>query len=68
MPIEVRYEGGNKHLMEQWLGPDISFRPQGTGNLGKRMARSFRKALQAGMDRVVLVGNDVPVISPRILL
>jgi rSAM/selenodomain-associated transferase 2/rSAM/selenodomain-associated transferase 1 len=66
--IEVHYEGGNEHLMQQWLGPDISCLRQGSGDLGKRMARSFRKALQAGMDRVVLVGTDVPVISPRILL
>jgi rSAM/selenodomain-associated transferase 2/rSAM/selenodomain-associated transferase 1 len=68
VPIEVRYEGGNKHLMEQWLGPDISYLPQGSGNLGKRMARCFREALQAGMSRVVLVGTDVPDISPRLLL
>jgi rSAM/selenodomain-associated transferase 2/rSAM/selenodomain-associated transferase 1 len=68
VPIEVRYEGGNKHLMEQWLGPDISYLPQGSGNLGKRMARGFREALQAGMSRVVLVGTDVPDISPRLLL
>jgi rSAM/selenodomain-associated transferase 2 len=32
------------------------------------MARGFREALQAGMSRVVLVGTDVPDISPRLLL
>jgi rSAM/selenodomain-associated transferase 2/rSAM/selenodomain-associated transferase 1 len=66
--IEVRYEGGNEHLMEQWLGPDISYLPQGSGDLGKRMARGFHEALQAEMSRVVLVGTDVPDISPRLLL
>lgn len=66
--VEVRYEGGNKHLVEQWLGPDISSLPQGRGDLGRRMARAFREAFQAGMDRVVLVGTDIPGITARILL
>ena len=66
--VELRYEGGNKHLVEQWLGPDISSLPQGGGDLGKRMARAFHEAFQLGMDRVVLVGTDIPGIAARILL
>jgi len=66
--VEVRYEGGNKCLMEQWLGPDISFRPQGSGDLGQRMERAFREAFQAGMDEVVLVGTDIPGITVDLLL
>ena len=65
--VEVRYEGGNKHLIEQWLGADIPSRPQGIGDLGQRMARAFHEAFQAGMGRVVLVGTDIPHITPRIL-
>ena len=66
--LEVRYEGGNKHLVEQWLGPDIPSRPQGGGNLGERMERAFRQSFQAGMDRVVLVGTDIPNVTAPILL
>ena len=66
--VEVRYAGGNKYLVEQWLGRDISFLPQGGGDLGKRMARAFHEAFQSGMDRVVLVGTDIPGITARILL
>ena len=65
--VEVRYEGGNQHLIEQWLGVDIPSRPQGNGDLGQRMARAFHEAFQAGMGRVVLVGTDIPHITPRIL-
>ena len=65
--VVVHYEGGNKHLMEQWLGSDIPSRPQGSGDLGARMARAFHEAFQAGMNRVVLVGADIPHITPRIL-
>ncbi|MFQ6079272.1 MAG: TIGR04283 family arsenosugar biosynthesis glycosyltransferase [Thermodesulfobacteriota bacterium] len=66
--IEVRYQGGNKRLVEQWLGPDTACRPQGSGDLGERMARAFQEAFQAGMERVVLVGTDIPSITVRILL
>jgi rSAM/selenodomain-associated transferase 2/rSAM/selenodomain-associated transferase 1 len=66
--VEVRYAGGNKHLVEQWLGRDISSLPQGGGDLGKRMARAFHEAFQSGMDRMVLVGTDIPGIAARILL
>ena len=65
--LEVRYEGGNTHLMKKWLGTDLSFRPQGSGDLGQRMARAFREAFHGGMDRLVLVGTDIPGITPGLL-
>jgi hypothetical protein len=67
LSLEVRYEGGDTHLMRTWLGTDLSFRPQGSGDLGQRMTRAFREAFHAGMDRVVLVGTDVPGITPGLL-
>jgi rSAM/selenodomain-associated transferase 2/rSAM/selenodomain-associated transferase 1 len=66
--VEVRYEGGSRHLVREWLGPDIPFLPQGRGDLGERMARAFREAFQAGMNRVALVGTDVPGIKVHIFL
>jgi len=66
--IEVCYEGGNRDLVKQWLGPDITYHRQGSGDLGKRMRRAFHEAFQAGLDRVVLVGTDIPSITDRILL
>jgi rSAM/selenodomain-associated transferase 2/rSAM/selenodomain-associated transferase 1 len=65
--LEVRYEAGNTYLMGKWLGPDLPFRPQGNGDLGQRMERAFREAFFAGMDRVVLVGTDIPGITPDLL-
>ncbi len=66
--VEVRYEGGSKHLMREWLGPYIPSLPQGRGDLGERMARAFGEAFQAGMNRVVLVGTDIPGIKAHTLL
>ncbi len=58
--LEVRYEGGDEHRFQHWLGLDIPFFRQGTGDLGARMARAFEEAFQAGMGRVILVGTDCP--------
>jgi rSAM/selenodomain-associated transferase 2/rSAM/selenodomain-associated transferase 1 len=63
MELEVRYEGGNRALMEKWLGPDVSYRSQGRGDLGARMARTFAKAFHQGVDRVVIVGSDCPGVT-----
>lgn len=65
--IEIRYEGGNKHLMENWLGPDISYHRQGRSDLGKRMSRSFKKSFQSGIKRVVIVGTDIPDLTNSVL-
>jgi rSAM/selenodomain-associated transferase 2/rSAM/selenodomain-associated transferase 1 len=66
--VEVRYEGGNEGLMREWLGGDIPLRRQGGGSLGQRMDNAFREAFQAGANRVVLVGTDIPNITDRTLL
>jgi len=65
--IEVRHEGGDESLMREWLGPDLSYNPQGPGDLGERMAHAFREAFQTGMDRVVLTGTDCPGITGGLL-
>lgn len=65
--IEVRYEGGNRDQMRQWLGVGLSFQHQGDGDLGVRMARAFRKAFQAGMRRVMIIGTDCPGLTAELL-
>jgi rSAM/selenodomain-associated transferase 2/rSAM/selenodomain-associated transferase 1 len=61
--IEVRYEGGNRRLMEEWLGSHISYRSQGFGDLGSRMAQAFSQAFNKGKNRVMIVGSDCPGIT-----
>lgn len=62
---------------EVWLGyaPDdakawfvqryrgIGLVPQGTGDLGERMARLFEAAFRAGFGQVALVGTDTPALT-----
>jgi rSAM/selenodomain-associated transferase 2/rSAM/selenodomain-associated transferase 1 len=65
--MEVRYEGGNRALMEKWLGSHISYRSQGHGDLGSRMAQAFSQAFKQGKKRVVIAGSDCPGINEGIV-
>ncbi len=67
LELEVRYEGGGSRLMREWLGDAAVYRRQGAGNIGRRMARAFRQALDQGCEAVVLVGSDIPGISATLL-
>ena len=65
--IEIRYDGGNQGLMQEWLGSDWHFSTQGPDPLGLRLERAFQEAFQAGFHRVVLIGSDCPGLT-RLLL
>jgi rSAM/selenodomain-associated transferase 2/rSAM/selenodomain-associated transferase 1 len=64
---EVRYDGGDEHRIQQWLGADIPFFHQGSGDLGARMARAFQEAFQAGAGPVILVGTDCPGLTGQLI-
>jgi len=38
--------------------------PQGTGDLGARMAAALRRHLEAGAERALLIGTDLPTLPP----
>jgi len=38
--------------------------PQGTGDLGARMAAALRRHLEAGAERALLIGSDLPTLPP----
>jgi rSAM/selenodomain-associated transferase 2/rSAM/selenodomain-associated transferase 1 len=65
--LEVRYEGGDERLMEEWLGLDLEYRPQGEGDLGQRMARAFSDAFRQGATHVVIIGTDCPGLSAEVM-
>ncbi|MGJ3251700.1 MAG: TIGR04283 family arsenosugar biosynthesis glycosyltransferase [Elainellaceae cyanobacterium] len=66
--VEVRFSGGNQHLMADWLGDGWSYHPQGDGDLGCRMEAAFRSAFDAGMTRVVMIGIDCPWVNADTLM
>ena len=63
LTIEVCHEGGNNGLMQEWLGPQFSYRPQKPGDLGRRMTHAFEAAFRDSQAAAVIVGSDIPEIS-----
>ena len=65
--IEIRYEGGNEILMQQWLGLQFNYALQPAGNIGHRMGVAFDDAFQSGFETIVIIGTDIPGITTAIL-
>lgn len=65
--VEVRFAGGTRERMQQWLGQDWMYTEQGTGDLGARMARSLEVAVVSGITRTVIIGTDCPQLNGAIL-
>ena len=67
LSIEIRYAGGNETRLQNWLGPKFSYHSQQPGDIGRRMRLAFDDAFQAGVDAAVIIGTDIPGITPDIL-
>ncbi|BBD09782.1 uncharacterized protein DFE_3056 [Desulfovibrio ferrophilus] len=50
-----------------WLGREHSFQLQEGDDLGQRMRHAFESAFSKGAEQLVLVGSDLPEISPKLL-
>jgi rSAM/selenodomain-associated transferase 2/rSAM/selenodomain-associated transferase 1 len=67
LTIEIRYEGGSKSLMQNWLGPEFSYYPQHLGDIGQRMFRALDDVFQSGTKAAIIIGTDIPGITIDIL-
>lgn len=54
-------------LMDGWLGSDLTYIPQGAGDLGEKLVRAFGAAFAEGINRVVTIGIDCPDIDAALL-
>ncbi len=63
--IAVHFDGSDSQQMADWLGTDLVYQSQGSGDLGVRMDRSIASACQSA--RVVLIGTDCPELTVDIL-
>ena len=64
---EVRFEGGDAEKMAACFGNDLSYRPQGPGDLGHRIVAAFAEAFGKGAERTVIIGTDCPEITPKLI-
>jgi uncharacterized protein len=65
--IEINFTGGNRALMQDWLGKDLVYKEQTDGDLGKRMHFAFESSFTKGKERVVIIGVDCPDLDRTIL-
>lgn len=65
--VEIRFEGGDKKRMRAWLGDAYLYQPQRGATLGDRMASAFEDAFQNRVDQAVLIGTDIPGLTPATL-
>ncbi len=56
----IYFTGGNKTQMQDWLGPGLCYREQGSGTLGQRLDRASANAFKQGVNRLVIIGTDCP--------
>lgn len=60
LALEVHFADGSLAQMHDWLGDDVTFKPQGSGNLGKRLHEAFQQGFRAGQQPILMVGSDCP--------
>jgi rSAM/selenodomain-associated transferase 2/rSAM/selenodomain-associated transferase 1 len=65
LQIEVQFEGGSQEKMQAWLGEKIIYTRQFGADLGRRMQNAFEAAFGSGVERVVLIGSDIPEITAK---
>ncbi len=59
----ICFEGGDLAGMQNWLGHERLYKPQGHGNLGEKLKKAFGDAFSAGAQRVVTIGCDCPDLN-----
>jgi rSAM/selenodomain-associated transferase 2/rSAM/selenodomain-associated transferase 1 len=67
LKLEVCYAGGSADRMRSWLGPALRYKRQAPGGLDCRMQAAFSEAFAAGSDAAVIVGSDIPGITPQLI-
>ncbi|MCA1765588.1 MAG: TIGR04282 family arsenosugar biosynthesis glycosyltransferase [Desulfobulbaceae bacterium] len=67
LDLEIRHSGSDTGQMATWLGPHHSYRGQGSGDLGDKMARAFAGAFQDHYHQVMIIGADCPALTARTL-
>lgn len=65
--VEVWFAGGSGDRMQTWLGSDLQYQPQPTGDLGSRMAHAFQVGFDRGVKASVIIGTDCPGLTVELL-
>ncbi len=61
--VEVHFTGGEESVVRAWLGTDLKYVNQGSGNLGDRLQQAFELGFAQGSRRIIVIGTDCPELS-----
>ncbi len=68
VPVRIHVHPSKaQSAVTRWLGPSRLYRPQQGHDLGQRMEHALRQAFTDGVSRAVLIGSDIPDLTPDIL-
>jgi len=65
--ITVHYTGAQLKDFRAWLGSEIQYKAQPSGDIGQRMEDAFKAAFNNGADHAIGIGTDVPGLSSVVL-
>ena len=65
--VIVWFTGAARRGFRSWLGCDLAYAPQPSGDLAIRTQQAFSFAFRGGAKRVVVFGTDIPDLSAAIL-
>jgi uncharacterized protein len=66
--VRVHYTpAGTEEEVRAWLGEDLHYLCQSTGDLAERLTIAFDQAFEEGFGRVLVVGSDVPGLRTALL-
>lgn len=65
--IEIWFTGGSNAQMQDWLGQDLSYELQPSGDLGDRLSYALQTTFSKGNTSAVVIGTDCPELNTAIL-
>jgi uncharacterized protein len=66
-PIAIYYTNGEARELQDWLGEDLRYCTQGSGDLGAKMLGAFCHTLGEGYGAAVIIGTDCPGLDTQLL-
>lgn len=65
--IEVLFTDSDSAQMQAWLGADLHYTAQHSGDLGNRLSQAFQSAFDRDATAVVAIGTDCPDVDADLL-
>ena len=61
----ISFNHSDTKQIKNWLGSKIIYHKQSGDNLGGKISSNFKQVLKSGVDKAILIGTDIPEISPK---